>query len=186
MRLIALSAKRRGGKTTLGDILFDKYGYNPISLADPLKAMCREQFGLTKEQTDGGLKEVIDERYNKTPRQIMIGFGQFYRSIDPDFWTKKLFESMRQHTQAQLRTFVVTDVRFTNEMEWMRRHSALSVRLERSPDLTGAYINDVSETDLDDYVGWDIYIPSDKNVNMQDLERVAERIHDAITAGLNR
>lgn len=191
MNLIAISGKRRSGKTTLGRILATKFGYHPISLAEPLKNMCSLHFGLSYDQTDGVFKEQPTQykdyssdyspRY-LTPREIMIKTGQFYRSIDPDFWTKKLFKQIQEVSQAQMQTFVVTDVRFKNEMEWMKRHAAICVRLERDQQLTGTSINDPSETELDDYYKWDIAVPQEENVNMTDLDKVAERINGYLLA----
>jgi hypothetical protein len=98
--IVAISGKRRSGKSFLGTILQNDYGFVPISLAAPLKQMIRDHFGLTVDQTDGHLKEIVDVRYNLTPRDLMIRFGAFYRSIDPDFWVKKLFDQIRKTPQG--------------------------------------------------------------------------------------
>lgn len=191
MRLVAISGKRRSGKSTLGDILRDEYGYHPISLAEPLKHMAQTHFGLTRGQTDGIFKEQPTQYRDLslpgrgrflTPRDIMINMGQFYRSIDPDFWLKKLFNQIEHVPQAQMQTYVVTDVRFRNELEWMKRHKAIAVRLERSEELTGKYIQDPSETDLDSYDQWDIKIPANQNVELADLVRIAELINTHVSA----
>lgn len=189
MNLIAISGKRRSGKTTLGNLLRDEYGYTPVSLAEPLKALAMEHFGLMLEQVDGCLKEsptqFVDHTANHypryfTPREILIRMGQFYRSIDKDYWIKKLFEQM-QRAQS-MKVFVVTDVRFKNEMEWMKKHQAIAVRLERDESLTGKNINDVSETDLDDYQDWNIKIPADENQDMTDLARIGDIINAHLLA----
>lgn len=177
MTLIAISGKRRSGKSTLGDLLANKYRYIPRSLATPLKKMCRHYFDLSFDQTDGFLKETVDTRYNMTPRQIMINMGAFYRSIDQDFWVKQLFSEFKDIPEIQLRTVVVTDVRFQNEMEWMKKHNAYKVRLERDEKYTGANIQDPSETELDSYTEWDYVLPVDKNRALIDLDHAAEQIH---------
>lgn len=188
MQIIAISGKRRSGKSTLGNILRDEYGYFPISLAEPLKALAKEHFGLTADQTDGVFKEqptqYMDQwsKRHLTPRDILIRMGQFYRSINPDFWTAKLFEQVKQAPQAQMKTFVVTDVRFKNEMEWMRRHKALCVRLDRFETFTGTNIADPSETELDDYSGWDIHIKAEENKDMSDMARIGDMVNAHILA----
>lgn len=185
MRLVALSGKRRSGKTTLGDLLVGK-DFIPVSLAAPLKALCRLQFGLTVDQTDGIFKEQPTQYKDAatgaylTPRNIMIRTGQFYRSIDPDFWVKKLFEFMKASSKTS--TFVVTDVRFKNEMAWMQRQQALCVRLERDEEFTGPAIDDPSETELDDYKSWDIFIPKSHNRDMNDLQVVADLVYDHLSS----
>lgn len=188
MRIVAISGKRRSGKSTLGDILRDEYGYTPVSLAEPLKQMCRDHFGLTKDQTDGATKETATTYFDYslpgrhrwlTAREIMISMGQYYRSVDPDFWVKKLFKQMEQDNS---KTYVVTDVRFKNELDWMTKHNAIKVRLERDEQYTGTNLLDRSETELDGYTDWDILIPADQNVDMSDLVRTADIINAHVTA----
>jgi phosphomevalonate kinase len=176
MTIVAISGKRRSGKSFLGAILEKDYGFTPISLAAPLKHMIRTQFGLTMDQTDGHLKEIVDVRYCMTPRDLMIKFGAFYRSIDPDFWVKKLFDQMKQTPQAQLGRYVITDMRFRNELDWFRRHNAFLVRLERSETFTGRAINDPSECELDSFNEWDVHVQEQFNQDESDMKQTASRV----------
>lgn len=172
MTIVAISGKRRSGKSLLGSILQNEYQFVPVSLAAPLKSMCREHFGLSEAQTDGELKEVLDERYQLTPRQLMIKFGAFYRSIDKDYWVKKLFSSLTDDRKS----YVVTDMRFKNEYDFFRAHSAMMVRLDRSEAYTGVNIDDPSETELDNITSWDVYIPPHVNQTPEDMLRTADYI----------
>lgn len=173
MVIVAISGKRRSGKSFLGAQLAREYGFRQVSLAAPLKAMVREHFGLTTAQTDGDLKEVYDERLGMTPRELMIKFGGFYRSVDQNYWVKKLFDQIKLRPQAQLGRYVITDLRFKNELDWMKRHNALLVRLERDTEFTGEPIDDPSEKELDDFTGWDIHVPKEQNVNELDMAKTA-------------
>jgi hypothetical protein len=118
----------------------------------------------------------VDVRYNLTPRDLMIRFGAFYRSIDPDFWVKKLFDQIRKTPQAQLGRYVVTDMRFRNELDWFRRHNALLVRLERDEKFTGRSIDDPSETELDHFKEWDILIKPEFNLDEADMKNTASQV----------
>lgn len=178
MTFLAISGKRRTGKSTLAHILYTNYNIVPLSLAGPLKDMCMEQFGLTWEQVDGELKEIIDKRYNKTPRQIMIETGQFYRSINKDFWINKL---INKAVALERDIIAVPDVRFKNEIDKLKKHGAMLVRLERDEAFTGTNIQDASETELDNYKDWDFLLPAAFNTDMTDLERAAERIYVGIS-----
>jgi phosphomevalonate kinase len=173
MTLVAISGKRRSGKSFMGTMLEKHYGYRSISLAAPLKQMIREQFGLTEDQTDGHLKEIVDMRYGLTPRELMIRFGAFYRSIDRDFWVKKLFDQIKQTPQAQMGKYVITDMRFKNELDWFKRHGATLVRLERDEEFTGPSIDDPSEKELDDYAAWDVLITKEFNRDEEDMYTAA-------------
>ena len=197
MILIGISGKRRSGKSTLGEALRQEYNYFPVSLAAPLKALCQQHFGLTVDQTDGQFKEqptqfkksvtrdigfgfVQDVERAWTPRDIMIHIGKSYRSVDPDFWCKKLFEQIRTQEQAQLGKFVITDIRFRNECDWVKRHGGKLIRLERDEEFTGPNINDPSEMELDDYEGFDLKIPSSANRTMSDIYTSADLIEELI------
>ncbi len=191
MNLIAISGKRRSGKTALGSILNAQFGYYPISIAAPLKEMCQKYFGLTTEQTDGVFKEqptqFRDQRHPGrglflTPRDIMTHIGSSFRAVDKDFWVKMLFDQIKERTQAQMQTYVITDVRFRNEMDWMRKHGAVTVRLARDEKFTGPNLNDLSETELDNYTDWDLNISAEENTEMDDLYKTAGRVHDLILA----
>jgi phosphomevalonate kinase len=172
MNIVAISGKRRSGKSLLGSILQNEYQFVPVSLAAPLKSMCREHFGLSEAQTDGELKEVLDPRYELTPRQLMIKFGAFYRSIDKDYWVKKLFSSLSDENKS----YVVTDMRFKNEYNFFRERGAMLVRLDRAEAYTGININDPSETELDDIASWDVYIPPHLNQTHDDMLHTADFI----------
>lgn len=178
MNIVAISGKRRSGKSTLANILRQENGYMPLNLADPLKDMVRSQFDLTYEQTDGHFKESPTNYKDAsgkflTPRDIMISVGQFYRSIDENFWTKKLFQRMEGYAGP----FTIADVRFKNELTQLKERGAFLVRLERSEQLTGKNINDSSETELDAYSGWDLRIKADDNVTLENLYEAAKDIH---------
>ena len=62
-------------KTTLANYLKDEFLFEIYSLAGPLKNAVRDIFSLSREQTDGNLKEVVDERYGVTPRKLMQVVG---------------------------------------------------------------------------------------------------------------
>lgn len=185
--IIVLSGKRKSGKDTLAGILQEKYSYIPCSLAAPLKVMCRNEFGLTKEQTDGEFKEfpthyidysAIEFPSYLTPRDIMIRMGQFYRSINPHYWIDKLTRIIDNGLPQDV--FVITDVRFMNELVAFMAKKALTVRLERSEVYTGTRIQDKSETDLDGYDEWDLHIPEKENCILEDLNKVADKIHSLV------
>ncbi len=177
--ILGISGKRGTGKTTLANILEAKYGWMQIPLAAKLKEKCREEFKLSYAQTDGNLKEVITE-YKKTPREIMISVGQWYRSIDPFFWVKRVFESMDDY--KNLYKFVISDIRFVNEAAYFQMNNAFLVRLERHQHLNiyKEPLNDVSEIDLDHYPDFDYIIPENRNIDIKDLEYWAEIIDKGI------
>jgi hypothetical protein len=178
MTLIGLSGKAKSGKDTVADRCCELYGWRKMKLADPLKHMCREMFGLTTEHTDGAWK--ADPVGTTTPRQLMIEIGRLGRAVSERFWIERLQKQILQHPQAQLGTFIVADVRFKNEAEWIKKYGGFLVRLERAVELRGDDILDPSETDLDDYEGFDLKIGESWNVDARDVPAIAARIKEGM------
>lgn len=178
--ILGISGKRGTGKTALANILHTKYGWVQLPFAALLKDKCRKEFNLTYEQTDGKEKESMIKEYKKTPREIMISMGQWYRSIDKLFWVKKTLEDLEYRlTTFKDHKFVIPDVRFVNEADYLKMNNAFLIRLERHQHLNiyKEPLNDISETDLDYYPDFDYIIPENRNIDMKDLEYWAEMLN---------
>lgn len=176
MILLGLSGKRRSGKTLLANILASDFGYIHLSLAKVLKEEVRELYGLSQLETDGIYKEQVNLTYKKTPRQIMIEHGLMRRNTEPNYWIKRLRQQILDTKQAQLRKFVISDIRFPNEADWIKNHHGYLVRLERAIELTGNPINDPSETSLDNYDGFDLLVPESWNVDLEDMKETSWKV----------
>ena len=185
--VVGISGKKGAGKD-----LFYSYvkALSPsskrVAFADYLKHIARQQFGLSIEQTDGHLKEKPTQYPNWTPRRIMIELGQFYRQVDPMYWVKKAFEVIKGMPNGSI--VVITDVRFPNEADFIRKCGGFMVRLERSnakreeiyPGCSTE--ENISETALDDYKAFNFRVPASRNENPQQLQQQVEEIIHEILA----
>ncbi len=97
--------------------------------------------------------------YGKHPKLLQWWGTEYRRAQDPDYWTKKLFESIPSNLDIAL----ITDVRFPNEADGVRQRGGYNINVIRlrqdgtpyfSTDRRGAH---VSETALDGY-NWDFRI----------------------------
>jgi hypothetical protein len=87
-----------------------------------------------------------------TVRRILQWWGTEYRRAqDPDYWTKAWGRKVEQFDLARLHV-LVDDVRFINELNVIKEHGGLIVKIER-PGFDGAN-NHASETSLDEYQAW--------------------------------
>jgi len=94
-----------------------------------------------------------------TVRRILQWWGTEYRRAqDPDYWTKAWGRKVEQFDLAHMHV-LVDDVRFMNELNVIREHGGLIVKIER-PGFDGAN-NHASETSLDEYQAWDKVIVND-------------------------
>lgn len=198
MILIGISGKKGSGKDLLASFLKQKYGFMNVPFASELKKKVREDFNLITEHTDGLLKEkpteFVERRVHAingmivrteywTPRTIMIEYGQFFRQFDPNYWVKKTFDkidSMNLFKGPDLR-FTISDVRFKNEADYIKSKGGLLVRLERKPELN-IYTpsDDISETELDDYTGFDFKLHKDMNLIPEHLSKFADHIMESV------
>lgn len=166
MKIVGISGKRGAGKTTLAELLRLNHNWNHLSLAMPIKELCRSEFGLTVAQTDGAMKEApIAHLAGQTPRSIMIRIGKTYREVNPNHWINKLEAKMANNLVN-----VISDVRFQNEAEWIKERGGYLIRIERDPALSPYQgdINDPSETELDDY-DFHCTLPVELNQDMDQL-----------------
>lgn len=96
---VGLIGKYGSGKTTAANFLVENHGFVKYSLADPVRQITQEIFGIESK---------ADPRY----RRIMQKVGtDWFRSEDPNVWINYLLKRVKDET----RPIVVDDVRFPNE-----------------------------------------------------------------------
>ena len=135
--LIGLVGKARSGKDTVADHLVKNYNFRKIAFSDKLKKVCSELLDLTPEQCYGDLKEVVDQRYGKTPRWILQHIGaDVFRAIRPDIWADIAIKRYRE-LAPKCSGVVISDIRFPNELEAVQRAEGIIWRICR-PDHDGA------------------------------------------------
>jgi len=191
---IAISGKAGSGKDTVGAKLARAFEIPITHLADALKVeyfnneiMCDK--AITKEQELYLLNLTDEEKIVNTNkqkhlpyvRQGLIQWGQMKRKADPDYWIKKLDLEASQ---------VLPDLRFTNELMAFHKAGFILIRVETSEDKIverggPAYIDDISETALDDNIlEWDFIIDNNKSIGAlrrrlrEVIKRIKEIEHD--------
>lgn len=107
---IALLGAARSGKDTIGKYLYDNYGYNRYAFGDELKRHYHEIFGEADHK----------------PRQGYQAFGQAMRTVEPDIWIRRMFDSINEMQPDKI---VVTDCRQPNEYERLVREGFVMVRI---------------------------------------------------------
>lgn len=128
--LIALTAFKQSGKSTVANYLVDRYGLKKYSFADALKEELKTNFPETIR--------IICEMYdcdtdklfiNKPPmlRHLLQEYGTGVRRQDnPDYWLNILKRKIDGKDGI-----VIDDLRFRNEESFIKSIGGIIVRIER-------------------------------------------------------
>ena len=191
MALIAIAGQAYVGKDLFGKMLaeeLNKLQYPPyvmMAYAHELKLRCQKDFDLSYDQLWGADKEKNDLRYPKahygfssnpadywTTREIMQAYGQFFRSIDYDFWVKNFFKVIEEKEYTNV---IITDVRHINEAVAVKEHKGFIIKITREDKTKPHGETHISETALDNYKDFDFTI-----INNYGLEKLREATEDVV------
>lgn len=140
------------GKGTAGEFFVEK-GYTPLSFADSLKDSTSAIFGWDRALLEGDtsesreFREQVDPfwstKFGKdiTPRYILqyMGTEVCRNNLLDSVWVDSLERKIYQHENV-----VITDVRFTNEISFLKSLGATLIqvdRLESRPEWYDLYVN---------------------------------------------
>jgi len=147
--IIGLTGNKQTGKDTCANFLVKNYNFIQLSYAEPLKNICRTLFDFNEEQLNGTKKEEIDEYWKITPRHAMQFIGtEFFRNqmeklipnIEKNFWIKLMEQRIIKLKDKC--NIVISDVRFLNEAELIRKYDGFIIKIIRN---TNQYDNHPSE-----------------------------------------
>lgn len=167
MKVVALAGASGVGKSTIAQQYFRPLGYLDVALADELKVRAIATGAATFEEVFVGPKPPavrtwLQEEGTERGRQV---FGE-------DVWCRALFARLQMYEHFWgANQFVVTDVRFPNEVQYIRHNGGIVLRVE-APNrlglnaLTDTQRQHASETalssmDNDDFDGVLLNDPSD-------------------------
>jgi len=167
INLIGVSGKKQVGKDTFYQI-FNKYipKYENMKFADNIKKIGSK---LSKEP----LNEFYEHKYyskilplwNMTIREFQQFIGSELRNLDDDIWVNSLLKNFDNENSK----WIITDVRFENEVEMIKRNNGIVVRILRDNiNPNDSTCKHVSGTALDNYTKWDYVIYN--NGTIQDYE----------------
>lgn len=151
-KIIIFSGKQYSGKDTVAKILLKNMpDYKRFAMGDVIKLEYGKQKSLSYEEI---------EKNKPIYRQDLIDLGNWGRSVDPDYWLKKII--------SQPGKIIVTDVRVPHEYEIFKKAGAIAIRVEASREVRasrGELVgeNDITEIGLDDIKDWDFVIENNSD-----------------------
>jgi len=168
--IIGLTGYARSGKDSIAKTLVEKYGFERVAFADPIRELLYELNPKVDFEVDGGswdIRYLVDNygwdeaKQSLEVRRLLQTLGLGARNIiDEEIWVIKALRTMSGDGN-----YVVTDVRFENEIIALRHLGAQIWRVER-PGVTA--INDhVSESKTSTFTVDQTFL---NNGSLEDLE----------------
>ena len=150
LALIGLSGKVGQGKDHLGSVISARRGFFQMSFADHLKMTLIANTEMTWEEAFVQKPKWVRERLQQ------YGTEEIRDVIDFDFWINALEGWIQTlHRRHKISKFVIADVRFANEVEWIHKNEGIVIRLdsdrESIEELTPEQTAHRSEVSLDAY-----------------------------------
>lgn len=144
-KIIAVCGFQGAGKDTVADILIEKHGFERLSFASALKDIISVMFGWEREMVEGRtpesrvFRETIDEWWSNklgiphfTPRYALqhIGTEVFRNHFHQDIWLS-IIEKKIEMNSRKGKHIIITDCRFTNEFELVKKMGGIIVQIHR-------------------------------------------------------
>lgn len=151
--LIGVVGFAGSGKGTFSDVLVSDYGFKKLAFADAVKDGVSVVFDWPRKLLEGdteesrAFREKVDPWWTEkfgwdvTPRHIMQLFGTeaMREAIDQNIWIHALAAKIRNYKDV-----VVPDVRFPNEVQFIRDQGGFTIRVKRGrePEWYDAALSD--------------------------------------------
>lgn len=133
-RLIGIAGKAGSGKDTAGAHLVKHHGFEQYAFANPIRAMLAALGAFpASDLIDRDTKEVVIGWLGKSPRQMAQTLGTEWgrELVHQQLWVL-MAQRRWEAAQAVGEDLVITDVRFENEVLWVKAQGGQVIALERS------------------------------------------------------
>lgn len=123
--LIAVAGFKRSGKNSVADWFVRHKDYRAFAFADAVRDEVQDRYGISAV-ADHEKEIPLPGFGGDSYRDLLRKVGQDRRAQDPWYWVKRLAEQVEPHLQRGGRA-VISDLRFDNELAWVRQHAGLSI-----------------------------------------------------------
>ena len=170
MKVIGLMGQARSGKSTVGNYLEDKHGFVQLAFADPVKDMLEMAFPHMEFRH--GDRSEVNHILGVSPRRMMQTLGTEWgrKQINPGIWVSHMHQRLNELQRKGVKKVVVTDIRYTNELEGLWEWGAEILYIQRA----GLEKLNHDSEDLD--VSDPAIITLDNNDTLEHLYRSVEKV----------
>ena len=150
--IIGFMGAAGSGKDTAGIILREYFEYRVLRFAAPIKRAVEGILRLAPfelEQNSPMREEVIPE-IGASPRQLLQTLGTEWgrEMVHQDIWVQAVAREIDQIQECTFgaKLFCITDVRFNNEVEWIRSQGGIVVEIIRDVPAIASHKSESSIT----------------------------------------
>ena len=130
-KIIGLLGRSRAGKDTIAEFICSQYpDYQIVRLSYSLKKAACCLYDYTMDQVESSSKEVVDSRWDKTPRETIQSLTNYMMSyMGHDFFTKKLFQAFDQGKYSSY--IIIPDIRYPHDIKEIEQRGGIVIKVER-------------------------------------------------------
>ena len=170
-KIIGIAGNARSGKDTVGTLIkgvYEKQGHKvalvsfAAALRDEINDFCLEKLGISSYTTDDEEKKII--------RPFLVCWGtEIRRAIDDNYWIKALDQTMNDDETL----YIITDLRFINEYDFIKRNSGTTLYLERGTIFPANHYERTNNALLKNLVDFVWEMPTTRDMN--ELKKYTEK-----------
>lgn len=163
--IIGVGHAAQVGKDSFGDALVRYHGFTRLAFADVLKSLVYDSDYRVRWLVDRYGWEDAKVKYPRQVRRALVDVGFAARThLGPDVWLNAV---TRQIEANPCRDYVITDVRYPNELRWVLDVSGIAVKINRPGH--GA-LDDVADRALADSSDWSAVVENDGTLDDLTIE----------------
>lgn len=166
MKIIGLSGKAGVGKTTVGELvrLDRSEDATRLSFGDSVKWEVSEELGFPLSWCYHQKGNAVESPIGMlTVREALQWWGtEIRRKENPNYWNMKMIERIGQSMDSGVELIIIDDVRFIDEAELVQNMKGKVFRLEPFPSWMNIAGSHRSETELDNYPGFEMIIEQEE------------------------
>ena len=183
MRFIGVCGRKSSGKSEIVQFIHEYFiNVKTLSFSEPIKQMCKFGYGLTDEQLGSG-KDVEDQRWERTPRDMMISTSRTMTFMDDDHWVNLMTNTISDIETSGLTHICISDIRFHNEADFIKTIGGCIINIRTVKDENPEFVLDDDITErYPDEIEADYYIVN--NGNLENLkfqcDLILRKIHELV------
>lgn len=187
MIIIGLHGKAGAGKDTAAEMLqsfLPEGSTRRAAFATPLKEAAKMKFGLSDwhVNTQEGKRELVPA-LGRTVRQLLeLEGSEATRDVyGATFWIWRMSQEVDKAFKENIKVFIITDVRFENEAQFVRDNGGLIFQIDRELEQELATVSHASAQPLPPHLV-NIFVPN--NGTIKDLEKEVKDLAGVIKESL--